>query len=162
MFSFLSPFHLDPLFFYDFLNLELSPSLGFFFKVALQKCSINAWIQFVSMECVAHSVRKLVDQLSICQLNLVFDEILHTVVLAKILQLSQLLFRFHDCIAIFELLLELQFPLLFLLYLLHFAEDKNFKVNGFLALFLPVSHLSLHLIKVLFKFCLLLLVNIIN
>ena len=59
------------------------------------------------MECVAHSVRKLVDQLSICQLNLVFDEILHAVVLAKILQLSQLLFRFHDCIAILELLLEL-------------------------------------------------------
>lgn len=67
------------------------------------------------MERVSHPIGKLIDQLSICQLDLVFNEILHAVVLAKILQLRQLLFRFHDCVTVFQLFFELQFALLFLL-----------------------------------------------
>lgn len=98
----------------------------------------------------------------ICQLDLVLDEILHSVVLAEISKLSQLLFGLHDCVAFFELLLKLYFALSLLLNLLHFTEDENLKVDRLLAFFLPLAHFGPNLSQLIFKLSLLFAMDVVD
>ena len=86
-------------------------------------------------------MRELIYELPISQLDLVLDEILHSVVLTKISQFSQPLFSFHDCITILKLFFKLNLSISFFLDLLHFREYKHLKVDRLLALFLPLAHL---------------------
>ena len=162
MLSHLPLLHVDPLFFDQLLDLNFCGGLWLLLEIAIQERSVDTRIQLVGVKRIAHAVSELVDKLSVVHLDLLFHEILHTVVLAEVLELGKFLLRCHDGIASFQLFLELLFSLPFLLKLLQFAEDRDFEVDRLHRFFLPLSHLWINLMEFLLEFILLLLMNAIN
>ena len=142
----------DPVGFFLLINdlfyLNLRFSQLFLFKVTIQKSPINTRVQFISMESISLTINKLVDQLPVTKLDLLLDEILHSILLAQVSQLGQLFLTLRHSVTTGHLLLKLG-SLLFLLFkLLNLGNNKDFKVDGLLAFLLPLSHIVRYFLEV--------------
>jgi hypothetical protein len=72
------------------------------------------------MKSISNSIHELVEHLPIIELYLVFHEVPHSIVLAQVLELSQLLLVPVDCVTLRQLLLKLEPFFSFFLELLNF------------------------------------------
>ena len=146
----------------DLLNSDLSPRLLLLLEIAIKHGSIDARVELVSVEGVAHTVRELVKHLPVIQLDVVFYEVPHAIVLAQVSKFSQFLAIFRNSVTLSHLVLKLELFLALVLELVQLLDDKDLKVDGFFALALPLAHVCGHILEIFLNFLHFITVNAVD